>query len=77
MIKSHILPNSTSLPSEQVEKIAQLALVGQAALNTNLTDPHVGNAVATLFQVIADISDDLVNEIQRQESKTVLTKVPI
>lgn len=60
--------NSAILPSEQVEKIAQLALVGQAALNTNLTDPHVGHAVATLFQVIAEISDDLVEGLQEQEA---------
>ncbi|PTA98975.1 hypothetical protein C8254_10975 [Sulfitobacter sp. CB-A] len=63
-------------PSDQVEKIAQLALVGQAALNTNLTDPHVGEAVATLLQVITDISDDLLNELQQQDAKTMLTKAP-
>lgn len=70
MIKSHILPNSTSLPSEQAEKIAQLTLVGQAALNTNLSHPHVDQAVATLFEFIAEVSDELVQRLQEQEMKS-------
>ncbi|MCF7777324.1 hypothetical protein GLP59_06605 [Sulfitobacter sp. M220] len=73
-VQTHV--NAMLTPSDQVEKIAQLALVGQAALNTNLTDPHVGEAVATLLQVITDISDDLLNELQQQDAKTMLTKAP-
>lgn len=67
MIKERVCANDEALPSEQVEKIAQLALVGQAALNTNLTSTHIGNAVATLFEVIAEISDDTVQQLQEKE----------
>ncbi len=55
-------------PSEKIERIAQLALVGQAALNTNILEPHVVDAVASLFQVITEISDDLVQILEEQES---------
>ncbi len=75
-MKNHTRADAVILPSGQVEKIAQLALVGQAALNTNLTDPHVSEAVATLFEVITNISDDLLNDLQRQDAKTMLTKAP-
>ena len=62
--------NATLKLSEQVEKIAQLALVGQAALNTNLSHPHVDQAVATLFDFITEVSDELVQRLQEQEVKT-------
>lgn len=48
---------------EALEQIHQLALVGQAALKTNLTLPHMDNAVASLLEVIAEISEREADKI--------------
>lgn len=53
-------------PAEKFEQIHQLALVGNAALNTNLTEPHVDQAVAVLLGVIGDLSAEAVDTFATQ-----------
>lgn len=48
--------NSTAVTEETLVQIHQLALVGQAALNTNLTTPHISQAVAVLLGLVAELS---------------------
>ncbi|WP_165775138.1 hypothetical protein [Mameliella alba] len=54
--------NSTALTWDRLEQIHQLAITGQAALNTNLTTPHIDKAVAELLGVIADLSADAADK---------------
>ncbi|MCP3879225.1 MAG: hypothetical protein GY701_12680 [Sulfitobacter sp.] len=61
--------NHTS-PAEKFEQIHQLALVGQAALQTNLTAPHIDQAVAILLDVISDLSADAADSAAMQDQNS-------
>ncbi|WP_417209994.1 hypothetical protein [Antarctobacter sp.] len=56
MTEDRACANSTALTWDRLEQIHQLAIVAQAALNTNLTTPHIDKAVAELLGLIADLS---------------------
>ena len=45
---------SASADDARFDRIHQLALVGRAALNTNLSHDHIGLAVAELLKVIEE-----------------------
>lgn len=64
MTKDRACANIAALTNDRLEQIHQLSLVGQAALNTNLTAPHIDQAVAVLLSVIADMSAETGEAIQ-------------
>lgn len=49
--------------ADTLERIHQLAVVGQAALQTNLNGESIEASLGELFRVIADISADASDSI--------------
>lgn len=62
MTEGRACANSTALTWDRLEQIHQLAIAGQAALNTTLTTPHIDKAVAELLGVIADLSAEAADK---------------
>jgi len=55
------MTNEITVDRKDLEHIHQLAIVGQAALHTNLEDPHTHIAVASLLEVIANLSANVAD----------------